>query len=95
MALGNRLCHHGNIVPATAVRLQQVIITYKANDPESKRWAARCEQELEARGVRVLVGPSGPKDNPYPVFLASANQPIDLAIVLGMTDDTTKHEKYS
>lgn len=29
------------------------------------------------------MGPSGPKDNPYPVFLASAVQPIDLAIVLG------------
>lgn len=29
------------------------------------------------------MGPSGPKDNPYPVFLASAIQPIDLALVLG------------
>ena len=29
------------------------------------------------------MGPSGPKDNPYSVFLASAGQPIDLAIVLG------------
>jgi NAD+ kinase len=30
-----------------------------------------------------LVGPSGPRDNPYPVFLASAEKKIDLAIVLG------------
>ncbi len=29
------------------------------------------------------MGPSGPKDNPYPVFLASAIMPIDLALVLG------------
>lgn len=29
------------------------------------------------------MGPSGPKDNPYPVFLASASQQIDLALVLG------------
>jgi NAD+ kinase len=29
------------------------------------------------------MGPSGPKDNPYPVFLASAIHPIDLAVVLG------------
>lgn len=29
------------------------------------------------------MGPSGAKDNPYPVFLASTSQPIDLAIVLG------------
>jgi NAD+ kinase len=31
----------------------------------------------------VLIGPSGLKDNPYPVFLASVQQPIDLALVLG------------
>jgi NAD+ kinase len=29
------------------------------------------------------MGPSGAKDNPYPVFLASSNSPIDLAVVLG------------
>ena len=29
------------------------------------------------------MGPSGAKDNPYPVFLASSSVPIDLAIVLG------------
>lgn len=29
------------------------------------------------------MGPSGPRDNPYPVFLASVTQPIDLALVLG------------
>ncbi len=29
------------------------------------------------------MGPSGPKDNPYPVFLASSTSPIDLAVVLG------------
>lgn len=29
------------------------------------------------------MGPSGSKDNPYPVFLASVSQPIDLALVLG------------
>ncbi|HEY9647719.1 MAG TPA: NAD(+) kinase, partial [Chroococcidiopsis sp.] len=36
-----------------------------------------------ARGCKVLLGPSGPKDNPYPVFLASVSQPIDMALVLG------------
>ena len=29
------------------------------------------------------MGPSGPKDNPYPVFLASASHAIDMALVLG------------
>ena len=65
------------------MRLKQVIIAYKAGDKDSKKWAERCAQELEARQCKVLLGPSGFKDNPYPVFLASANQKIDLAIVLG------------
>jgi NAD+ kinase len=30
-----------------------------------------------------LVGPSGFKDNPYPVFLASSTSQIDLAVVFG------------
>jgi NAD+ kinase len=38
---------------------------------------------LEKRQCHVLIGPSGSKDNPFPVFLASAMQPIDLAVVLG------------
>jgi NAD+ kinase len=65
------------------VQLKQVIIVHKAGDPVSQRWAGKCAQDLEQRGCRVLLGPSGPKDNPYPVFLASVSQPIDLAIVLG------------
>lgn len=63
--------------------LKQVIISYKAADVFSQRRAEDCANQLEKRGCRVLVGPSGPKDNPYPVFLASVQQPIDLAIVLG------------
>ena len=65
------------------MQLKQVIIAHKSGDANSQRWAERCARELEARGVRVLVGPSGATDNPYPVFLASVTQPIDLAIVLG------------
>jgi NAD+ kinase len=65
------------------VQLKQVIIAYKAQDSQSKRWAELCAKQLEKRHCQVLVGPSGPKDNPYPVFLASATQPIDLALVLG------------
>ena len=30
-----------------------------------------------------MMGPSGAKDNPYPVFMASTSERIDLAIVLG------------
>ena len=63
--------------------LKQVIIAYKARDAQSKRWAEICAKQLESRHCQVLMGPSGPKDNPYPVFLASANQEIDLALVLG------------
>ncbi|MGB7375984.1 MAG: NAD(+) kinase [Rivularia sp. (in: cyanobacteria)] len=65
------------------MELKQVIIAYKARDPQSKRWAEICASQLEHRNCHVLMGPSGPKDNPYPVFLASATQQIDLAIVLG------------
>jgi NAD+ kinase len=65
------------------VQLKQVIIAYKARDAQSKRWAELCAKQLENRQCQVLMGPSGPKDNPYPVFLASAVQPIDLALVLG------------
>lgn len=65
------------------MQLNQVIIVHKAGNTYSKSWAEKCAKSLESRGANVLLGPSGPKDNPYPVFLASAHQTIDLAIVLG------------
>lgn len=65
------------------MELKQVIIIHKSGNALSQKWAERCAKELEARGCRVLMGPSGPRDNPYPVFLASVSQSIDLALVLG------------
>lgn len=65
------------------MQLNQVIIAHKAGDTLSKSWADKCARQLEHRNCRVLMGPSGPQDNPYPVFLASSTQPIDMAIVLG------------
>lgn len=65
------------------MQLDQVIIIHKAGDALSQRRAEQCAKQLEDRQCRVLVGPSGPKDNPYPVFLASAQSKIDLALVLG------------
>ncbi|WP_017717119.1 NAD(+) kinase [Kamptonema formosum] len=65
------------------MQLKQVIIAHKAGDALSQRSAEKWARQLESRGCQVLIGPSGPKDNPYPVFLASAAQQIDLAIVLG------------
>jgi NAD+ kinase len=65
------------------VELKHVIIAYKAGHDNSKQWANKCAQELEDLQCQVLIGPSGLKDNPYPVFLASSNSKIDLAIVLG------------
>ena len=65
------------------MQLKQVIIAHKAGDSMSQRWAEKCAKQLENRHCKVLMGPSGPKDNPYPVFLASVTHPIDLAIVLG------------
>ena len=68
--------------------LKQVIIAYKAGDNQGRTWAEKCARELESRNCQVLLGPSGFKDNPYPVFLASSNGKIDLAVVLG-GDGTT------
>ncbi len=65
------------------VQLKQVIIVHKAGDSQGRSWAEKCARQLEKRQCHVLIGPSGPKDNPYPVFLASAMYPIDLAVVLG------------
>lgn len=65
------------------MELKQVIISHKAREPNSQRWAEKCARQLENRGCHVLVGPSGPKDNPFPVFLASTTTKIDLAVVLG------------
>jgi NAD+ kinase len=65
------------------VELKQVLIAYKAGDNNSKQWAERCAKELEDLPCHVLIGPSGIKDNPYPVFLASSTAQIDLAVVLG------------
>ena len=65
------------------VELKQVIIAHKAGHAQSKAWAEKCAKELEARNCKVLMGPSGFRDNPYPVFLASITQKIDLAIILG------------
>ncbi|MEL6440298.1 MAG: NAD(+) kinase [Cyanobacteria bacterium J06621_8] len=63
--------------------LKYVIIVYKAGHQISKEWAEKCAQELESRQCRVMLGPSGIKDNPYPVFIASSTAKIDLAIILG------------
>lgn len=65
------------------MQLKQVIIAHKAGDPLSRHWAEICAEQLENLNCRILMGPSGPKDNPYPVFLASAMHPIDMALVLG------------
>ncbi|HEY9822009.1 MAG TPA: NAD(+) kinase [Candidatus Sericytochromatia bacterium] len=65
------------------MQLKQVIIVHKAGDSQARSWAQKCARQLEKRQCHVLIGPSGAKDNPYPVFLASTMQQIDLAIVLG------------
>ncbi|MDY6785482.1 MAG: NAD(+) kinase [Cyanobacteriota bacterium] len=65
------------------MRLEQVIIVHKADSALSQAWGEKCARQLEERGCHILRGPSGFKDNPYPVFLASSSAPIDLAVVLG------------
>ena len=53
------------------MQLKQVIIAHKAGDSQAQAYAQKCAKELESRQCKVLMGPSGFKDNPYPVFLAS------------------------
>ena len=65
------------------MQLQNVIIVHKAGDSGSRSLAEKCVKQLEQRGCDVMMGPSGSKDNPYPVFMASIGEPIDLAIILG------------
>ena len=65
------------------MELNRAIIAYKAGDKTSLQWAEKCAKELEALDCQVLIGPSGVKDNPYPVFLASTTVKIDLAVILG------------
>ena len=63
--------------------IKRVIVAHKAKDNMSRHYAEQSVRQLENRGCQVLMGPSGPKDNPYPVFLASSTHKIDLAVVLG------------
>ncbi|XWK90098.1 MAG: NAD(+) kinase [Phormidium sp.] len=65
------------------MQLKHIIIAHKAGDDLSRQWAENCARQLEKRNCQVLLGPSGSKDNPYPVFLASSIHKIDLALVLG------------
>lgn len=65
------------------MELKQVIIVYKAGSSASKSCADKCARQLEALGAKVMMGPSGAQDNPYPVFLESTPASIDLAVVLG------------
>ena len=65
------------------LQLSQVAIVYKDSDRRSKTACQRCASELTALGARVLTAPTGPSNNPYPTFLESIQEPIDLAIVLG------------
>lgn len=65
------------------MQLNQVIIVHKTDSSQGRAWAETCARQLESHGCQVLLGPSGPKDNPYPVFLASSTKKIDLAVILG------------
>ncbi|MFN3361296.1 MAG: NAD(+) kinase [Pseudanabaenaceae cyanobacterium] len=65
------------------MKLKNVIIAYRSGHSLALEYAERCNRELSARGCHVLMGPSGGNDNPYPVFIASFHDEIDLAIVLG------------
>ena len=64
------------------MQLKHVVIAHRI-DRRSQQLAEKCARELEAIGAKVEIGQTGPQHNPYPVFLAEAAEPIDLAVVLG------------
>jgi NAD+ kinase len=76
------------------MKLERVIIAYRSNSTVAREWADRCSQELEELGAKVLMGPSGIQDNPYPVFIRSFHEQIDLAIVLGGDGSTLGAARY-
>jgi NAD+ kinase len=76
------------------VKINKAIIAYKSGSQIGKTWAERCSRELEILGVKVLIGPTGATDNPYPVFLESLHQEIDLAVVLGGDGATLGAARY-
>jgi len=76
------------------VKICKAIIAYKSGSQIGKMWAERCSCELEELGVKVLIGPTGANDNPYPVFLESMHQDIDLAVVLGGDGATLGAARY-
>jgi NAD+ kinase len=75
------------------VRLSKAIIAYKSGSDQSHSLAEKCAQQLEKLNCKVLMGPSGATDNPYPVFLESM-QDIDLALVLGGDGSTLGAARY-
>ncbi|HBC43129.1 MAG: NAD(+) kinase [Pseudanabaena sp.] len=76
------------------MKICKAIIAYKSGSQIGKMWAERCSCELEELGVKVLIGPTGANDNPYPVFLESMHQDIDLAVVLGGDGATLGAARY-
>ncbi|MFN9869086.1 MAG: NAD(+) kinase [Pseudanabaena sp.] len=76
------------------MKICKAIIAYKSGSQIGKMWAERCSCELEELGVKVLIGPTGANDNPYPVFLESMHQEIDLAVVLGGDGATLGAARY-
>ncbi len=76
------------------MKINRAIIAYKSGSQIGRDWAEKCCQELEGLGVRVLMGPTGATDNPYPVFLESMHQNIDLAVVLGGDGATLGAARY-
>ncbi|OIP75538.1 MAG: NAD(+) kinase [Oscillatoriales cyanobacterium CG2_30_44_21] len=76
------------------MKISKAIVAYKSGSQVGKEWAERCSYELEQLGTKVLIGPTGSTDNPYPVFLESMHQEIDLAVVLGGDGATLGAARY-
>lgn len=76
------------------MNIRKAIIAYKSGSQVGKDWAERCSCELESLGVKVLMGPTGANDNPYPVFIESLHREIDFALILGGDGATLGAARY-
>ncbi|WP_218079597.1 NAD(+) kinase [Anthocerotibacter panamensis] len=73
---------------------EKVVIAYRADQPESSRMAEIWAQRLRAEGCQVLTGSTGPEHNPYPEFIQTWGETINLALILGGDGSTLAAARY-
>lgn len=74
--------------------LAKIVIAYRANQPLSIKVAHWWSEQFRAVGCDVLTGATGPEHNPYPKFLETWSDTIDLGLVLGGDGSTLAAARF-